>query len=649
MFDGSRFTNVIADSIKKFPDVEAFTLAIGDDDSIWIGTTSSGLYRLDGEKQQHWDRTNGLNSHMIRKINKLDNGILVNNNGKLFYFKYGDENNFVELPVNNDFFLSLFQNIETRIIKSTNTMWVDENEEAYYTKNGQVFKYTNGRPELIIAEFIKDSEVSIRKLMLDKDKNLWIATAANGLFKFNKRGLQRFNNLPNNRLSSLVEDEDGAIWVGTSGGLCSISNGAFTNYSKMQGLINENIHLVAVDSLDRVFAIPYGKTNHISYIVDSKAMNKKLISDSVEGVTINAIIEDESGQLWIATNKYIGELFENDKEFFIEIRVDLSNPIKSFIVNDNTIWYQEGKYLIKLAEGIESKYLINENDSEIQSMTIDLNGDLLIADKSGAYELKNNNIENLSILNGTASCIHEFKKDELWVCGDGLWLKVKGQKIYFDYENGLTNVVNGHIHSVKNDNYGNIWATSNSGIFKLSRQGLDKAISGIDKNKKFIKFSEKDGMKSSEFNGNSTGIVETSDGNLWFASQGGVVMVDPERAQFKSEKELKPFVEHLYIGNDLIKQSEWKNISPGAKSVHMHFSSVYLSDSKNLHYRYKLDPIQQQWKTTDVADFSEWKAGHYKLFVQVKYHENKWSESWLKKYMYIHIGIRHFGLGLSLQ
>lgn len=630
IFDGSRFSNIIPDTIKPFPNAEAYKLGVGKDKAIWIGTTSSGLYRVMGNNTQQWDINNGLQSHIIRKIKSTDDGILINSDGRVLLFRYGKEHQFEEVTIESDLLLSTFADIEKHILTSSNTL-----SSAFLAKDGQVFKVKNGVTELLIPELIKHTPVSITKLMLSSDDTLWIATATNGLFRFNSHGLEHLNHLPNNRLSSIVEDEDGIIWVGTSGGLCMLKLGAVRNISEIQGLNNQSVHSIASDSTDRVYAIPYGKTNQLSYIENKKIYNKTFINEGNDGTVIRAIVKDNKEVTWVATENKIGKLIDNGTNFSIETHIDIHSRTRSFLIDDNKIWYQQGNYLIRYENQQKTEFLIGQNDVDIRSISKAPNGDILIAEKSNTYRVSGNKIQKIDVQRGIASCIHEFVKDELWVCGDGLWLKTREKTFYFNMDNGLTEVVNGHIHDVINDKFGNIWVISNSGLFRVSRKDIDKTISGKIKTPHFIKFSEKDGIKSSEFNSSSSGAIATSDGKLWFASQGGVVKVDPELALFKSSKVLKPFVEHLYIGNSLIPPNTWKNISANPQTIRLQFSAVFLSDNKNISYRYRLQPNHENWQNGNTANFPTLSPGTYNLQVQARYHQNSWSPSFNKKLIVI--------------
>ncbi len=93
--------------------------------------------------------------------------------------------------------------------------------------------------------------VYVRRIIKDRRGALWVGTHANGLFRLQADGkIERFttaNGLPNNSVTSLLEDRDGRIWAGMrepdTGGLCLLkfeadANGSIVErlYTKKDGL-----------------------------------------------------------------------------------------------------------------------------------------------------------------------------------------------------------------------------------------------------------------------------------------------------------------------------------------------------------------------------------------------------------------------------
>lgn len=644
IFDGNRFSNMIPKTTTPFPNVEAFSLGVDLNGVIWIGTTSSGLYSVDGQNLKHWDSNTGLKSHIIRKIKVVDNGVLINNDEDVLFFEYGSNQELKQLEVDQkDLFLSKFKNKNTRIIAINNKNSSDPKSSGYFLRtpkktinndgafylaqNGKVFKSINGNKQVLIDDFNTPTPVTIYNLMQDSHNNLWISTIKNGLFRYGSNGLESFELLSTNRFSSAVEDVDGTIWVGTSSGLCSLTVGAIKNFGTQQGLFKENIKSLATDNKNKVYAIPYGKNSQLITIDNNNVKNWPLTLDT-NGTHIHEMTTDQQGQTWVATDQYIGKLSHDS----IVQTIDLESKTKVLISHKKALWYQENNNLIQFQDNLKTYFPIEQNTSlDIRSLSVSLNGAILIGEKYNLYKLTNKTLNKIDIPIGISSCIREFVNDELWVCSDGLWLRSNNKNHHFDFNNALTSVINGHIHDVREDQQGNIWAIANSGLFRLLRTDLDDYLAGINPVPMFVRFSEPDNIKSSEFNGSSSSSVMTQDGKLWFASQGGVVNVVPDLVFPKSNKVLKPFVEKISIGENNMDTNNLDEIPPNPKAIQITFGAVFLSENKNINFRYKLLPYHDQWQKSRMASIPELDPGTYQLLLQAQYNTNPWSLSYEKQ------------------
>ena len=386
---------------------------------------------------------------------------------------------------------------------------------------------------------------------------------------------------------------------------------------------------MVTDNNNTVYAIPYGQNTQITGIKNNKVFNRSIVTENNKSIQINAATSDANKQTWVVTDKFIGKLNART----IDKTIDLVAETKVILSHEEALWYQENNALIKFNNNQKKYFPIYQDlNLDIRSLSLGFNGDILIADKHNLYKLAKNKISKINIPIGISSCIHEYVEGEIWACSDGLWLQKNNKNHHFDYKNNLTSVINGHIHDVRTDENGNIWAIANSGLFRLSRNDLDDYLTGKNPTPLFAKFSEQDNIKSSEFNGSSSSSVITKDGKLWFASQGGVVNVNPSMILPKSDKILKPYIEHFSIGDEIIAPNKWDQIAANPKTIQFGFGAVHLSDNKNISFRYKLLPYHSDddWHYSRIANIPELNPGTYQLTVQAKYHNNKWSPLLIK-------------------
>ena len=102
-------------------------------------------------------------------------------------------------------------------------------------------------------------QLRVLSMLEDRDGNLWIGTASNGVFRVDPRGrMTRAADAAHQRetVAALYEDRDGNLWIGTNSGLERWRDAAFTTYSATEGLPTEHIGAVYADAMARTWFAP---------------------------------------------------------------------------------------------------------------------------------------------------------------------------------------------------------------------------------------------------------------------------------------------------------------------------------------------------------------------------------------------------------
>lgn len=123
------------------------------------------------------------------------------------------------------------------------------------------------------------------------------------------------NSLSNNIISSILKDSDGFLWIGTRGGGLNRFNPQtkeFGHYTvtEEEGSISSNDILSLCMSRDSSLLIGTGYGfNKLSDLSGGKAAFESFTSDDIlPNNTVHGIIEDDSGKLWLSTNKGLAML-----------------------------------------------------------------------------------------------------------------------------------------------------------------------------------------------------------------------------------------------------------------------------------------------------------------------------------------------------
>ncbi|MEO1036820.1 MAG: two-component regulator propeller domain-containing protein [Pseudomonadota bacterium] len=237
--------------IDPLPTQFATTLTADRDGDVWIGSRRSGLMRVSPRDRsvsvyQNSDAPGSISGNGISAILEDSAGQIwaAAFNSGLNRFEPGGERfvRWVHEPDNPE---SISSNRILTLHEGRNGMlWLGHwraGVDRLNTRTGRIDRISVDTPlEGSLVQFLGE----------DAEGNLWIGTAADGLFRWsadaqaaNDRFFERFteiNGLPSSNIYSGVFDQRGYLWLGTGNGLSrfDVATLEFENYDTSHGLLN---------------------------------------------------------------------------------------------------------------------------------------------------------------------------------------------------------------------------------------------------------------------------------------------------------------------------------------------------------------------------------------------------------------------------
>lgn len=225
---------------------------------------------------------------------------------------------------------------------------------------------TYGTP-LLDINTVPIGEIVVRRVFQDSKGVIWFGTNGNGVIRYTKNTLEYFSineGFGGIAVRGIAEDKTGNLWFATSGGLTKYNGKSFTNYTKKDGLADNNTWCLTIDKSGIIwvgtlqgvskfdgttftaFKLPEGKpdptrgvtsakivhsiiedskdhlwfgTNGGAYIYDGKSLMNLSEKDGLCDNNVNAILEDKNGTFWFATShqsicNWDGKTFTNITE-----------------------------------------------------------------------------------------------------------------------------------------------------------------------------------------------------------------------------------------------------------------------------------------------------------------------------------------------
>ena len=204
-----------------------------------------------------------------------------------------------------------FGNINSMISDNDNNMWVA-------TQNGGLLKIKNEKVEKIYT--MKDGlrGNTITDLAIDDYGTIWITTPR-GLSSYNGRNFKNYtikDGFPSNAMPSVTIDKNGLVWVLTTKGLCSFDGAEVRVYNEEQGIYNFNTG----NGISKISAHPDGSIYIGQYggglTIFKDGVGKRYgYEDGLIDERIHHLDIDSEGNCWLATDgsgvvKYDGKTFK---------------------------------------------------------------------------------------------------------------------------------------------------------------------------------------------------------------------------------------------------------------------------------------------------------------------------------------------------
>jgi ligand-binding sensor domain-containing protein/signal transduction histidine kinase len=514
-------------------------------------------------------------------------------------------------------------------------LWIGTKRSGLLTlKDGQLTRYLPGAelPAATITPFCEDREGTI-----------WFGTDGSGLVSFKDGKFTTFttrDGLPTDRISTVYEDREGTLWIGTNGsGLVRVEKQIIKAYSEKEGLANTSFYPLWEDRAGNIWMGSLGiyrlKDGTFSYYPLNISPEAK--RTGLRNKSATALYEDDDGRLWIGSDR---DLFSfKDEKFNVETGLGdniFGTSLTCVIHKDRSgsMWFGTFNGLIKYRAGELRRYTTDDGlpGNEVHAICEDTEGNLWIGTYGGLARLSNEQFTSYTEDHGLSSnrirSIYQDKHGTLWIgTYDGGLSRFKdGRFTRYTTSEGLLS--NG-VFQILEDDSGNFWMSSNQGIYRVSRQQLDDFAEGKITSLNVISYGVRDGMRNAECNGGQQPAgIKTRNGQLWFPTIEGVVVVDSKAVTFNSEPP-PVVIENVLLNRKELSSSEAVTIYPGEQNLEIRYAALSFIKPEQVNFRYKIEGLEGDWieaGSRRTAFFSHLPAGEYIFKVIAANSDGVWNQ-----------------------
>lgn len=290
------------------------SLCLDQQGNLWAGTDSGGLARIKRKVFGTPDQFHPWNAQSIAIDASNGLWIALGASGLSYWQKKAVE----------DFQVGLYRNAWTVLVDHQQQVWVGTWDEGLFQLRNDRFLPVDGARRLGQRIFA---------LFEDHNGQLWAGTQY-GLARWNGQDWKIYttdNGLSENIVRAIAEDGRGNLWVGTeSRGLNCFADGKFTAYRASQnGLPGDDISCLYPGRDGDLWV---GTAGHGLARFEQGKWTCFSTDDGLAGNSVDYIIEDAEGFLWIGSNVGLMRIPEKPLKSFVRGRDHV--PCRTYVETD---------------------------------------------------------------------------------------------------------------------------------------------------------------------------------------------------------------------------------------------------------------------------------------------------------------------------
>jgi PAS domain S-box-containing protein len=500
-FDGTRFVTFDRGNAPALGSNIIQTLMQDAEGDLWIGTRGGGLTRRHAGVFETWSTKDGLPNNFV-------NALVKDRRGDLWI---GTEGGLSRLSAGRLTTVRGAEGFPTdsviyAIIKDrSGVLWIGTSASGLFSFDGAHFT----------RRLDADRAGAVLSLIEGDDGTLWVGSThgVHHIAGDTVTSYSQSDGLPHDRINALLEDDAHNIWIATAGGLARLAGGTIVGWTEADGLSNNFVQALYED---REHSLWIGTDGGLDRLRGSKFVPYTR-AQGLHNEFVWAVLPDRrDGALWLGTQSGLSRLSQG------RARVVAPELLHDFDVHalhqdaDGSLWLGilEGGLGHYRQDGTFRLYTTRDGlgSNSVESIYRDRGGRLWIGTRGGLSRLEGDRFVNLTLRDGLpenrARVILEDSRGTLWVgtFGGGLCRYHDGQFTCLDTTNGLASNL---IVALREDDRGVLWIGTRGG-------GVSRLIDG-----RIHTYTTREGL----FDNTVHTTIDDGQGFIWISCNKGIFRV----------------------------------------------------------------------------------------------------------------------------
>ncbi|HUL34717.1 MAG TPA: two-component regulator propeller domain-containing protein [Candidatus Eisenbacteria bacterium] len=490
-------------------------------------------------------------------------------------------------------------------------------------------------------------------LLRDTNGGLWIGTIDQGLLHVHDGRTDRFSQadgLSSDFVEDLFEDREGNVWVCTNSGLDRFRDFAVTMIPVKQGLAESYVESVLPSADGSVWLGTRhgldrwnegGLTLYRKRRVPIAGLDREIVDVGLPDDFQASLYEDHRGRIWAFSRSGAAYL---EKGRFIPVPGmpgGYAHCIAEDTVGDLWICLDQGLFHILPGRTVEQ---IPWGSFGFQGLALAMGADAsrggvwLGFSEGGVAYFKDGQLQkSYSVADGLGkgriSSVQVDQDGILWVGTEGGLSRITEEHVVtLSSKNGLPC---DSVHDVIEDDRRSLWLYMDCGLVRVTRPEWDAWATNPKGTIQATIFDNSDGLRSTALAGAlSPRVGKSSDGRLWYVSEGNVFVVDPngvDRRPYSFNKLQPPVhIEQIIADGKTYDPKSELRLPPRVRDLAIDYTALSFVAPERVRFRFRLEGQDRDWRevlNVRQVQYSNLGPGTYRFRVTACNNSGVWNEA----------------------
>ena len=453
-------------------------------------------------------------------------------------------------------------------------------------------------------------------LLFDGDRSLWIGLIEGGIRRSADRqrldgaALDRFqtsDGLSGGLVYAAFKDREGNVWFGTAGGLDRFRENRVTSFSAAEGLVPDQ-QLALAAARDGSVWIVSNARDVVQRVLSGRIVATRLPAYSrSDSARILSLYADRNGEIWLGGNFKLAR--ETGGRFSYVPGADSDHQAMVDAIADDAagnLWITQfggdsaPPHVLRLRHGAWTAFGASSGLPGYRCRAVhgDAAGRVWLGFEDGEVAVYEGGAFRVyaakdGLPDGRVLTITSDRAGRVWIGGEGGLSRFDhGRFVTLTRDNGLPG---SSVAGIVEDDDGFLWLAGSLAILRVRPQELEKAATSLAYRLHGEAFDATDGLRGLPRQREPyPTAARAADGRLWFATTGGVAVIDPRRLP----RNLVPppvTIEAVAADAQMLAAVPGLRLRPHTRELEFHYAALSLTAPERVRFLYKLEGYDDRW------------------------------------------------------